>query len=797
MRPHGHGAAVQHRRRADRAQLARRPGRRAGGLVRGEGSDVPRVRGADRQGGRGAFARRSGAGAARALRAARLAGARGGVSRRDEDGRGGGALQSAAARGGLRVLRTGEPRPPAGDLARVHRARRAGARRAPCAAQGAGSGRVRGSRLRALGFGHSGAAGRNRADHAGRGGLLALDQRLHRPAEGGGARAPGLAALLRAVRARSARARREGSVPVGEQAVPRVRARQRPGVPLLGGREHGPDAGQACARPDVPRNPGREADRLLRRADALCGDAGAEGRPARSLLLAALRVRRRATARRAVLALEDAIRNRDPRRDRLDRGPPHLHLATQGRGKAGLDGRARGRVRGPDHRRDRRRGEARRDGRPDRARAKHRDDVLQPPGTDAREDARRVVCHRRQVPPDRGRRVPLRGPLRRHVQGWRRVGLADRRGGSPGFAQGGAGSGGDPARRRRPAAAAGACGADAGPGGGTRAGGRAAPARAREARGIHGPEADPLRGRASEDGDGEDPALRPARRVGVKINGADLHVEDTGGPGRAVLFSHGLLWSTAMWRYQMEVFRDRYRCIAWDHRGQGQSEVTARGYDMDALTADAVALIEALGVAPVHFVGLSMGGFVGMRIAARRPELLRSLVLMETASDREPRRNIPKYAAMNFLAGFFGTGPFVPSVMKIMFGRSFLNDPSREELRADLRRQLLANDVAGMRRAVNGVITRKPLTDNELGNIRVPTLVLSGGEDAAVIPARSMRTAARIPGAKFLGIPRAGHSACLEEPNAVNRALADFWDSLRAQPARVEPYTTPAPASES
>jgi pimeloyl-ACP methyl ester carboxylesterase len=264
----------------------------------------------------------------------------------------------------------------------------------------------------------------------------------------------------------------------------------------------------------------------------------------------------------------------------------------------------------------------------------------------------------------------------------------------------------------------------------------------------------------------------------VRINGADLHVEDTGGVGPAIVFSHGLLWSTAMWRFQVAAFRDRHRCIAYDHRGQGRSEVTRSGYDMDTLAEDAAALIGQLGAAPAHFVGLSMGGFVGMRVAARRPELLRSLVLMETASDAEPWRNVPRYAAMNFLTRFFGAGPFVPAVMKIMFSRTFLEDPARVALREGLVRELLCNDVAGMRRAVNGVISRKPLSAAEMAKIDLPTLVISGTEDSAVVPERSMRTAAGIRGAIFLRIPRAGHSASIEEPEAVNRALRAFWDSL-------------------
>ena len=269
----------------------------------------------------------------------------------------------------------------------------------------------------------------------------------------------------------------------------------------------------------------------------------------------------------------------------------------------------------------------------------------------------------------------------------------------------------------------------------------------------------------------------------MRINGADLHVEDTGGSGPAIVFSHGLLWSTTLWRFQVAAFRDSYRCIAWDHRGQGKSEVTESGYDMDTLAEDAAALIERLGATPAHFVGLSMGGFVGMRIAARRPELLRSLVLMETASDAEPWMNVPKYAAMNFLTRFLGVSPFVPAVMKIMFARPFREDPARAELRNGLIRELLCNDVTGMRRAVNGVINRKALGDRELALIELPTLVISGSEDSAVVPERSMRTASRIRGARFLRIPRAGHSSSIEEPEAVNQALRSFWESATARAA--------------
>jgi len=262
------------------------------------------------------------------------------------------------------------------------------------------------------------------------------------------------------------------------------------------------------------------------------------------------------------------------------------------------------------------------------------------------------------------------------------------------------------------------------------------------------------------------------------VQGVELHVEDSGGKGPAVIFSHGLLWSASMWRFQVAALRGSYRCIAYDHRGQGKSEVTRSGYDMDTLAADAVALIEQAGAAPAHFVGLSMGGFVGMRVAARRPELVRSLALVETASDAEPRRSAAKYAAMSFLTRFFGTGPFVPAVMKIMFARPFREDPARAGLREGLVREILESDLTGLRRAVGGVIHRKPVAPAELQKIRAPTVVISGEEDAAIVPARSRRTADQIAGARFLTLPRAGHSSSLEEPDALTHALLEFWSSL-------------------
>ncbi len=124
-----------------------------------------------------------------------------------------------------------------------------------------------------------------------------------------------------------------------------------------------------------------------------------------------------------------------------------------------------------------------------------------------------------------------------------------------------------------------------------------------------------------------------------QINGARIYYQETGSGPETIVFSHGLLMSGEMFSEQVKALSGRYRCICYDHRGQSRSEVTDSGYEMDSLTEDAAALIRELDCAPCHFAGLSMGGFVGMRLAIRHPGLLKSLVLLETTADPEPEQN--------------------------------------------------------------------------------------------------------------------------------------------------------------
>jgi len=261
----------------------------------------------------------------------------------------------------------------------------------------------------------------------------------------------------------------------------------------------------------------------------------------------------------------------------------------------------------------------------------------------------------------------------------------------------------------------------------------------------------------------------------ITVNGTELHYEDTGGDGEPILFSHGLMWNCSLFAPQMAALKDRYRCIAYDHRGQGQSaDSPLKEIGMDLLTEDVVALIAALTLGPVHFCGLSMGGFVGMRLAARRPDLVRSLILCETSADAEEAANKPKYKLLSVLARWLGPKAVAAKIMPIMFGKTSLSDPARRAEQADWLRQLGKNR-RSIWRAVNGVINRRSVRD-ELAAISAPTLVVVGEEDVATVPAKAERIAAAIAKARLVRIPKAGHSATVEQPDAVNRAIRAFLD---------------------
>ncbi len=265
----------------------------------------------------------------------------------------------------------------------------------------------------------------------------------------------------------------------------------------------------------------------------------------------------------------------------------------------------------------------------------------------------------------------------------------------------------------------------------------------------------------------------------IKIRDTEIFYRDTGEvTGKeTIVFAHGLLWDNEVFAPQVDFLESQYRCIAFDFRGQGKSPATKSGYDMESLTEDTIELISKLVEGPVHFLGLSMGGFIGMRIAINRPEMLKSLMLQETTADPEPEENKPKYLKLCFVAKWISISLIIEKTMAIMFSQSFLKDPKKIELKNEWAGRLKKLNRWTFTRAVRGVIERNGIYQL-IDQITTPTLIIVGDEDIATVPEKSQRMHQVIKNSKLCIVEKAGHTSSIEQPEAVNQAVSGFLQAL-------------------
>ena len=263
----------------------------------------------------------------------------------------------------------------------------------------------------------------------------------------------------------------------------------------------------------------------------------------------------------------------------------------------------------------------------------------------------------------------------------------------------------------------------------------------------------------------------------MRVNGVEVYYKEQGSGSETIVFAHGLGMSSRMFDDQVAALRDRYRCITFDFRGQGQSETTRTGYDMETVTEDSAALIGALNCAPCHFVGLSMGGVVGMLLAGHRPEFIKSLTLIAATADPEAGRKKALYLLLSLIARLFCAGATAKQGMQVLFGKKFLTDPAREAERQEWLQRMSSSSGVGFARAMRGVINRKDIA-SEIGKITAPTLILVGDQDGVARPDKSQRIRERIVGSKLVLIPGAGHSSTIEEPAAVTAEITAFLNNM-------------------
>jgi pimeloyl-ACP methyl ester carboxylesterase len=246
---------------------------------------------------------------------------------------------------------------------------------------------------------------------------------------------------------------------------------------------------------------------------------------------------------------------------------------------------------------------------------------------------------------------------------------------------------------------------------------------------------------------------------------------DVRGEGPAVLLLHAFPLGLFAWDAQAEALAATHRVVRFDARGFGGSAVGDAPLTMERIADDGAALLDHLGIGKAIVGGCSMGGYAAFAFVRRHPQRLAGLVLQDTragADDAEGKANRATLAA-KVLAG--GAPAAVEAFLPKLVGETTHRE--RPGLVAGLRERILSTSPKGVANALHGLAARADSRET-LPTIAVPTLVIVGAEDVLTPPAEAATMAAAIPRARLDVVPRAGHLANLENPDAVNAALRAF-----------------------
>jgi len=274
----------------------------------------------------------------------------------------------------------------------------------------------------------------------------------------------------------------------------------------------------------------------------------------------------------------------------------------------------------------------------------------------------------------------------------------------------------------------------------------------------------------------------------ITDDGVRLFFEETGS-GTPVIFVHEYAGDHRAWETQMRFFGRYFRCVAFDARGFPPSYVPEDGskYSQAHARDDIIAVLDHLKLDRAHIVGLSMGGFATLHVGIKYPQRARSLVVAGCGYGAEPDKKDKfraecEAAASSFLSNWSeASSKYALGPTRVQFQNK---DPRGW---AEFSQQLGEHSAKGQALTMRGVQMRRPslyeLVD-DMKKIAVPALIITGDEDDPCLePALLMKRS--ISNCGLVVLPRAGHTSNIEDPEAFNRALFEFFmlvDQGRAAP---------------
>lgn len=254
----------------------------------------------------------------------------------------------------------------------------------------------------------------------------------------------------------------------------------------------------------------------------------------------------------------------------------------------------------------------------------------------------------------------------------------------------------------------------------------------------------------------------------LKSQDAKLFYEDTGA-GTPLLLLHGLTSNHAMFYREIEFFKKKYRVLALDARGHGESD-RPESYSLDDHIADAVALINHLKLETLHIIGVSMGSYIAQGVAIALPERVKKLVLVATKSSGEQSsmddlfdRHEDAFRGLSLVGKLDKSSEFM-----------FHN---QEKVAEWLRKTAEKSDgLTGREQATASAALKNFDFRSELGKIQAETLVISGTYDGLNPPDKGKETALLIPDATYMEFKRSGHAPNVEQDRLFLGITENFLD---------------------
>jgi pimeloyl-ACP methyl ester carboxylesterase len=257
----------------------------------------------------------------------------------------------------------------------------------------------------------------------------------------------------------------------------------------------------------------------------------------------------------------------------------------------------------------------------------------------------------------------------------------------------------------------------------------------------------------------------------VEVRGQKIAYEDTAGDKSALLFSHGFLMDRTMFDHQVSFFKDRYRCIAWDERGFGETVFDDRPFTYWDSGDDAIALLDHLGIDKAVLLGMSQGGFLSMRAAMSHPDRVNGIVLIDSGAHADPPEVLEGYQG---LVDRWVNDESLDEVAGII-ATIIIDDP---RLNPEWITRWKQRDRNSIKLPAQTLLTRDDIS-GRVDEIKCPVLLVHGENDSAIPIDTAAHLSEQLPNSHgLIRIPGATHASNMTHPQPVNAAIEKFLQEI-------------------